>query len=139
MTRGSDRSGFLGPALGLAVLLALAVPGPAVAGDGGSDAADTGLWDTVLRKLDLKSKPATMPDFVQSTHPDPSTLRFIPTGSPPRVPPVPVKSADEIEAAKAALDAAQAAQLSPPAPKPGPPKRKAAKTTVKPKQAAQSD
>lgn len=129
---------MLGPALGLAVLLGLAVQEPAAAGDDGSD---PGLWDKVLRKLDLKSKPATMPDFVQSTHPDPSTLRFIPTGSPLRVPPLKVKSADEVDAAKAALDAAQAAQLNPkaPAPKSAPAKHKTAKVSAKPKQAAQSD
>ena len=90
-----------------------------------------GFWDRVLQKLDLKTRPAPMPDFVQATHPAPSTMTFIPTGPSPRNQKVRVKSSDEIEATKADLDAAQAAQLPPdpapptaPAPAP-PPKRKA--------------
>ena len=72
-----------------------------------------GFWTSVLEKLDVKAKPATMPDFVRATRPDAKHLTFMPTGPVPRQQAVPVKSAEEIEAAKTALDAAQAAQLRP--------------------------
>ena len=67
-----------------------------------------------LEKLDLKAKPAEPPpEFVARTRPSPSRLHFMPTAVPHAVSPVPVKTPAEIQAAKDALDAAQARQLNP--------------------------
>lgn len=99
-------------ATALPVLLAalLAAPAPA--------RADENLWDKALQTLNLKATPAeAAPGFVERTRPDPADLGYIPTALPHKVSPRPVKSAAEIQAATAALDAARQRQLNPaPAP-----------------------
>ena len=67
-----------------------------------------------LEELDLKAKPAEpAPAFVARTRPGPARLHFMPTVVPHAVSPVHVKTTAEIQAAKNALDAAQAKQLNP--------------------------
>lgn len=103
---------------------------------GGGD-AHGGFFDSVLETMDLKTKEGPKPDFVEATHPDPSTLRFIPTGEQHPKRPVAAKSSDAVEDAKAALDAARDAQLAPKAPpvvKPAPP-AKSTRKAVKPNKA----
>ena len=97
----------------LALVLSMSGGCSALAGEAGEK---PGFWTSVLEKLDVKAKPATMPEFVRATRPDANHLTFMPTGPVPRQQAVPVKSVEEIEAAKTALDAAQAAQLRPRAP-----------------------
>lgn len=96
--------------LPLALAFAFAAPAPARAAEG--------LWDSLLETLDVKAPPAApAPRFVERSRPDPDSTRYMPTAAPHRVSPVAVKSPAEVEAAKAALDAAADAQLHPPAPK----------------------
>lgn len=92
------------------------------------------VWHSLLETLDIRAKPAVAPDFVEATRPDPSTLRFLPTTAPHPPRETPAKSASQIEATKAQLDAARARQLQPPVPaappvpaKSGGPKRVGAK------------
>jgi hypothetical protein len=92
------------------------VSGQVWAADDHASAQSEGLFDSLMEKLDLRTKVGPMPDFVEKSRPDPSTLHFIPTGQPHPKRSVPVKSASEIEAAKSALDAARDAQLNPPPP-----------------------
>ena len=81
--------------------------------------AEDGLWDKTLETLNLKSSSADRaPDFVERTRPDPARLGFIPTALPHKVSPAPVKSAADISAATAALDAAKERQLRPGGPGP---------------------
>ena len=81
--------------------------------------AEDGLWDKALETLNLKSSPADRaPDFVERTRPDPARLGFIPTALPHKVSPAPVKSASDVSAATAALDAAKERQLRPGGPGP---------------------
>ena len=81
-------------------------------------AAD-GLWDTLLEKMNVKAAPpAPGPDFIERTRPDPAGLAYMPTALPHKVSPLPVKTVDQIQAEKAALDAAKTRQLNPGAPKP---------------------
>ena len=120
----------------MCLLAGSAWAGDDVAKGSGSD----GVWGTVLDTLDLRTKVGPMPGFVEATRPDPARLKYIPTSTPHPKRSVPVKSADEVEAAKQALDAARDAQLNPapptpaPAPAPVPASRKHHPT--KPKQAA---
>ena len=95
----------------LALAAGLAAGAPARAADG--------LWDTVLEKMNVKAAPpGPGPDFVERTRPDPASLSYLPTATPHKVSPLPVKSADQIQAEKDALDAAKQRQLDPGAPKP---------------------
>ena len=81
--------------------------------------ADESLWDTALQTLNLKSTPAgPAPAFVEKTRPDPQGLSYLPTAVPHKVSPLAVKTPDEIQAKKAALDAAQLRQTNPGAPAP---------------------
>jgi hypothetical protein len=91
--------------------------------------AAEGLWDTVLEKMNIKAAPAAPgPDFIERTRPDPGELGYLPTALPHKVSPRPVKTPDEIQAQKDALDAAKQRQLDPNAPKPlGTGKKPAAK------------
>ncbi len=121
--------------------VALLVSGAALAGeDANTDSKSDGLWGQVLDKLNMRTKVGPMPDFVKKTRPDASQLKFIPTSTPHPKRPLPVKSDDEIEAAKQALDAARDAQLAPPAPAAPPiaatPKKQ---HPAKPKQAAETN
>lgn len=94
----------LAAAAALPVLLAAVAPAR----------ADETLWDKTLQTLNLKATPAEQaPDFVEHTRPDPGNLGYIPTALPHKVSPRPVKSAAEIQAATAALDAARQRQLNP--------------------------
>jgi hypothetical protein len=113
---------------------ALLVSGAAFAGDDASSSSNSdGFWGRVFDKLDMRTRVGPMPDFVEKTRPDASQLKFIPTSTPHPKGAIPVKSADEVEAAKEALDAARDAQLAPPAPAAAKPKKPRA---AKPKQAA---
>lgn len=95
----------------LALAAALAALSPVRAADG--------LWDSVLEKMNIKAAPpGPGPDFVERTRPDPADLGYLPTATPHRVSPLPVKTPGQIEAEKAALDAAQQRQLHPGTPKP---------------------
>ena len=125
-------------ALALASCLAVVVP---------ARAAD-GLLDSVLEKMNIKAAPAAPgPEFIERTRPDPADLGYLPTALPHKVSPLPVKSADEIQAQKDALDAAKKRQLDPGSPKPigaaaGTPKPvglAANKKPAKPKPAAVAD
>lgn len=80
-----------------------------------ADSSD-GFFASLMEKLNLRTKVGPAPDFVEKTRPDPSTLHFIPTSEPHPKRAVPVKTVIQVEAAKAALDAARAAQLIPRAP-----------------------
>lgn len=106
-------------ALARAAMLLLAVSAtmrPAGAADDGGDSP--GLWDSLLRKLDVKAAPAEPPpDFVERTRPDPSKLDYMQPAVPHKVSPLAVKLPAQIQAAKNALDAARDRQLNP-APKP---------------------
>lgn len=119
----------------LAVTAALLLSSAAVAGDDSNSHSDS-LWGRVLDTLDMRTKVGPMPDFVQKTRPDASQLKFIPTSTPHPKRPVPVKSADEVEAAKQALDAARDAQLAPPTPAAPPAPAPKKRHPAKPKQAA---
>ncbi len=100
--------------VGLAMAMAAAaLPIHDAAAADGAKKEGGGLFDSVLETLDLKAKVGPAPDFVQATHPDPSTLHFIPTGAPHPKRATPAKTDVGVEATKAALDAAQAAQLAP--------------------------
>ena len=107
-----DRKSSSGRRLAVLALAAgLAAGAPARAADG--------LWDSVLEKMNIKpAPPGRGPDFVERTRPDPAGLAYLPTATPHRVSPLPVKSADQIQAEKDALDAAKQRQLDPGAPKP---------------------
>ena len=99
-----------GRRIGLLLLVPLAMPTPACAAEG--------LWDTMLETLNVKPAPAgPAPGFVERSRPDPDSTRYMPTALPHKVSPLAVKTPDEVQAAKEALDAAKAAQLRPPAPK----------------------
>ena len=91
------------------------------AGDAAPGTESDGFWGSLMETLNLRTKVGPMPDFVEKTRPDPSTLHFIPTSEPHPKRSVPVQSAVAVEAAKQALDAAREAQLNPPAPKLAPP------------------
>ena len=98
-------------ALALAAAASLASPAPARAAEG--------LWDHLLEKLNVKATPsAPAPSFVERTRPDPAGLGYLPPAVPHKVSPLAVKTPDQIQAQKDALDAAQARQLSPDAPPP---------------------
>ncbi len=78
-----------------------------------------GLWDAILEKMNVKAAPAAPgPDFVERTRPDPASVGYLPTATPHKVSPLPVKTLDQIQAQKDALDAAKQRQLDPGAPKP---------------------
>ncbi|RYC32897.1 hypothetical protein D3273_05380 [Lichenibacterium minor] len=95
----------------LALAAVLAAPPPVRAAEG--------LWDSVLEKMNIKAAPpGPGPDFVERTRPDAADLGYLPTATPHRVSPLPVKTPGQIEAQKSALDAAQQRQLHPGAPKP---------------------
>ncbi len=85
--------------------------GALAADDAGPGTGAASLWDSVLKTLNVKTTVGPTPGFVEATHPDPSGLKFIPTGTPHPKRPSPAKTADDIDAAKAALDAAHDAQL----------------------------
>ena len=89
--------------------------GPAVAADDeNSSPLIPQSVNGALEKLDVKAKPAEPPpEFVTRTRPNPARLHYLPTAVPHAVSPVPVKTPAEIQAAKDALDAAQARQLNP--------------------------
>ena len=102
-----------------------------------------------LEQLDLRAKPADpAPEFVTRTRPGTARLHFMPTAVPHAVSSVPVKTSAQIQAAKDALDAAQARQLNPAlnpvdltraaSLKPAPPKL-AKEKVVKAKPAADAD
>jgi len=116
---GRDRARRHPITLAGAVLLLLAGSSAlrsAHAADEGGDSP--GLWDSLLRKLDVKAAPAEpAPDFVERTRPDPSKLDYMQPALPHKVSPLAVKSPAQIQAAKSALDAAKNRQLNP-APKP---------------------
>ncbi len=81
--------------------------------------AEDGMWNSVLEKLNLKATPADPPpDFVEKTRPDSGGLTYMPPAVPHRVSPLAVKTPDQIQAKKDALDAAQARQSAPNAPAP---------------------
>ncbi len=76
-------------------------------------AAD-GVWDHVLETLTVKATPsAPPPAFVERTRPDPSGLGYLPPAVPHKVSPLAVKTPDQIQAQKDALDAAKDRQLDP--------------------------
>ena len=78
-----------------------------------------GLWDALLEKMNVKAAPAAPgPDFVERTRPDPTGLSYVPTATPHKVSPLPVKTPAQIQAQKDALDAAKVRQLNPGAPQP---------------------
>jgi len=106
-------------ALAGAVLLLLAGSSAFRSAQAADDGADSpGLWDSFLRRLDVKAAPAEpAPDFVERTRPDPSKLDYMQPALPHKVSPLAVKSPAQIQAAKDALDAAKNLQLDP-APKP---------------------
>ena len=77
------------------------------------------LLDHVLETLTVKATPSTPPPaFVERTRPDPSGLGYQPPAVPHKVSPLAVKTPDQIQAQKDALDAAQERQLSPAGPAP---------------------
>ena len=99
-------------------------------------AADN-LWDTVLEKMNVKAAPAAPgPDFIERTRPDPSGLGYLPTASPHKVSPLAVKTPDQIQAEKDALDLAKQRQLDPAAGKPVPIVKAAADPAAKKRRAA---
>lgn len=98
-----------------ALRLAALVAAPALLA---SPAAADGLLDTVMEKLNLKAAPSgAAPDFVEHSRPDPDSTGYMPTATAHKVSPLAVKTPDQVEAAKAALDAAKARQLAPAAPR----------------------
>lgn len=120
--------------MGRLALIAIAsmLSGQVVAGEDGTEKQSSGFWGTVFETLNLRTNVGSVPDFVEKTRPDPSTLHFVPTGLPHPARPVRVKSAAEVEAAKQALDTARSTQLNasptatrraipPPPPLPPPP------------------
>jgi hypothetical protein len=106
-------------ALAGAALLLLAGSATIRAAGAAEDGVDSpGLWDSLLRKLNVKAAPAEpAPEFVRRTRPDPSRLDYMQPAVPHKVSPLKVKSLAEIQAAKNALDAAKIRQLNP-TPKP---------------------
>lgn len=103
-------------ALLAASLLLIGSPVAVRAGDG---AASAGLLDSVLQTFDLEAKPAEpAPDFVRRTRPDAAGLGYLQPAVPHKVSPLPVKTADQVRAKQAALDAAKDRQLDPAAPAP---------------------
>ena len=99
-----------------AVAIALALLGSAAVAPARAEDASNGsgsLWNKVLGTLDLRTDTGNMPDFVKETHPDVGKLKYMPTTAPHVARPLPVKSADDVEATKQALDAARDAQLNP--------------------------
>ncbi len=102
-----------------------------------------------LEQLDIKAKPADpAPEFVTRTRPRPARLHYMPEAVPHAVSPVPVKTTAQIQAAKDALDAAQARQLNPTpppvdltahAPPPKSPSHKSGAKIVKAKPAGDAD
>ena len=89
--------------------------GPAAAGDDGiSLPTIPRSLNGALEQFDLKAKPADpAPEFVTRTRPRPARLHYMPEAVPHTVSSVPVKTTAQIQAAKDALDAAQARQLDP--------------------------
>ena len=112
---------LFGSVAALPLVAAVAMTAPARAGD--DQPHGTGLFDSVLETLNLKTKVGPMPGFVESTRPSPSALKYIPTGRTHPKRSVAVETPAEVEATKQALDAAREAQLNP---KPAPPKPAAA-------------
>ncbi len=87
----------------------------------GDDTPSAGLFDGVLQTFDLKAKPPEpAPDFVRRTRPDTTGLGYMQAAVPHKVSPLPVKTADQVKAQQAALDAAKERQLNPGAPAPVP-------------------
>lgn len=111
----------------------------------GDQPPSSGFWDTVLKKLDMKTDSTTSPpDFVRATRPDPTALHYIPTGQTHPKHPIPVKGTDSVEATKAELDAARDAQLNsdtsaPPSRKIPPLDQKPAPAKIKPAKAKNAD
>lgn len=92
---------------------ALAVAAAFLAAHAGAARASD-VWDGVLRTLNVKPAPAApAPDFVERNRPDPDGLGYMPTTSPHKVSPVPVRTLAQIQAQKDALDAAQRRQNNP--------------------------
>ncbi len=102
-------------ALASAALLLLAGSATIRAARAAEESADNpGLWENLLRKLDVKAAPAEpAPDFVRRTRPDPSRLDYMQPAVPHKVSPLAVKTPAQIQAAKDALDAAKTRQLNP--------------------------
>ena len=99
--------------LAAACSLVLACASPTRAADG--------LWDSLLETMNVKPAPAAPgPDFVERSRPDPSGLGYLPTAQPHKVSPVAVKTPDQIQAEKDALDLAEKRQLDPRAAGPAP-------------------
>ncbi len=85
----------------------------------GDDAPSAGLLDGVLQTFNLKAKPPEpAPDFVRRTRPDTTGLGYMQPAVPHKVSPLAVKTADQVKAKQAALDAAKERQLNPGAPAP---------------------
>ncbi len=95
----------------LPLVAAVAMTSPARAGD--DQPRSTGFLDSVLETLNLKTKVGPMPGFVESTHPNPTALKYIPTGRTHPKRAIAVETPTEVEATKQALDAAREAQLNP--------------------------
>lgn len=97
----------------------LLLTGFSTAARAGDDAPSAGLLDSVLQAFDLKAKPPEpAPDFVRRTRPDATGLGYMQPAVPHKVSPLPVKTADQVKAKQAALDAAKERQLNPGAPAP---------------------
>ena len=74
--------------------------------------------DSALEMLNLKTKPGQMPDFVKQTRGSQAEDGYIPIGEKPPARGIKPKSAADVKALTAELDAARDAQLAGKRPKP---------------------
>ncbi len=93
--------------VGRGVLVAAALAGAARAQSPGNGST----FDGIMEQFGLKSRPTSAPDFVETSRPDPGSLRYIPVG-PPRsdAPAAKVMTPAEVAATTAALDQARVRQ-----------------------------
>ncbi len=117
-TRGSGARRGAAALFGIA--LQLASSGAARAEETAPPGQGDDPWHSLLEGLDIRAKRGRPPDFVEATRPDPARLNYIPAGAVGAKRPDPVRTAAQIKAAEAALDAARLRQLQ--GPPPAPPK-----------------
>ena len=93
--------------------VAMLVPGPAIAQDAGSHPIDS-----ALEMMGLKTQAGPMPDFVDQSRGSRVDDTYIPIGEKPPARSLKPKSAADVKALTAELDAARDAQLHGQRPKP---------------------
>ncbi len=91
----------------IAVIAVSALAAPALAEDGGSHP-----FDSALKMLNLKTDAGSMPDFVTQSRGSQPEENYIPIGAKPPARSLKPKTAAEVKALTADLDAARAARVA---------------------------